>query len=120
MLSADPTMSDPLNPQSWNRYSYVGNDPLTFTVPTGFSWLSNFFDDIATFVRAVLKSRSSALPEKPAKARVIRAARIPCSPIYVRRYSFRNSLLQRVGKGATEANFCGPFRTHGLRFIPET
>jgi RHS repeat-associated protein len=53
MMSADPTIPDPLNPQSWNRYSYVGNDPLTFTDPSGFSWLSNFFHDIATFFRAV-------------------------------------------------------------------
>jgi RHS repeat-associated protein len=53
MMSADPTIPDPLNAQSWNRYSYVGNDPLTFTDPSGFSWLSNFFHDIARFFRSV-------------------------------------------------------------------
>jgi RHS repeat-associated protein len=31
MISADPTVPDPLDPQAFNRYSYVGNDPLTFT-----------------------------------------------------------------------------------------
>jgi hypothetical protein len=30
MMSADPTVPDPLNAQTWNRYSYVGNDLLTF------------------------------------------------------------------------------------------
>jgi RHS repeat-associated protein len=35
MTSADPTVPDPLNVQAWNRYSYVGNDPLTFTDPNG-------------------------------------------------------------------------------------
>ena len=25
MTSADPTVSDPMNPPGWNRYSYVGN-----------------------------------------------------------------------------------------------
>jgi RHS repeat-associated protein len=53
MVSADPTVPDPLNPQAWNRYSYVGNDPLTFTDPSGFSWLSSFFHSVSTFFRAV-------------------------------------------------------------------
>jgi len=35
MISADPTVPDPLDAQAWNRYSYVGNDPLTFTDPSG-------------------------------------------------------------------------------------
>src|SRR6202041_872177 len=53
MMSADPTIPDPLNAQAWNRYSYVGNDPLTFTDPSGFSWLSNFFHDISNFFRSI-------------------------------------------------------------------
>ena len=50
MVSADPTVPDPLNAQAWNRYSYVGNDPLTFTDPSGFSWLSNAFHSITHFL----------------------------------------------------------------------
>jgi hypothetical protein len=46
MISADPTVPDPMNAQAWNRYSYVGNDPLAFTDPSGFSWLSSFFHSI--------------------------------------------------------------------------
>jgi RHS repeat-associated protein len=49
--SADPTVTDPLNPQGWNRYSYVGNDPLAFTDPNGFSWLSSFFHSVTNFIR---------------------------------------------------------------------
>lgn len=35
MLSADPVNSEPSNLQRYNRYSYVNNQPLSFTDPTG-------------------------------------------------------------------------------------
>ena len=38
MLQADPIVQDALNGQNLNRYSYVMNNPLAFTDPTGFSW----------------------------------------------------------------------------------
>jgi hypothetical protein len=50
MISADPTVPDAMNAQAWNRYSYVGNDPLAFTDPSGFSWLSDLFHGIANFL----------------------------------------------------------------------
>src|SRR5689334_12144096 len=34
-LSADTLVSNPANPQSLNRYSYVLNNPLKYTDPTG-------------------------------------------------------------------------------------
>ena len=36
-LSADPHIPDPSNAQSYNRYTYVNNNPLTFVDPTGFA-----------------------------------------------------------------------------------
>jgi hypothetical protein len=36
MMSADPTIPDPLNGQSFNRYSYVNNGPLSATDPSGY------------------------------------------------------------------------------------
>ncbi|WKD51246.1 RHS repeat-associated core domain-containing protein [Microbulbifer spongiae] len=35
-LSPDPIVQAPGNSQSWNRYSYVMNNPLSFTDPSGF------------------------------------------------------------------------------------
>ncbi len=36
-LSADPLVQDPINGQSYNRYSYVLNNPTNLTDPTGFA-----------------------------------------------------------------------------------
>jgi len=36
-LSADPTIPHPMDPQSYNPYSYTVNNPLTYTDPTGFA-----------------------------------------------------------------------------------
>ncbi len=51
MLSADPVVPDAANPQAWNRYSYVANDPLAFTDPSGYSWLSQFFHGVVHFLQ---------------------------------------------------------------------
>ncbi|VVH60616.1 Rhs-family protein [uncultured Gammaproteobacteria bacterium] len=37
-LSADPHIQDPYNTQSYNRYSYVMNNPLKYTDPSGYWW----------------------------------------------------------------------------------
>jgi RHS repeat-associated protein len=36
MISADPFVPDPTNSQSYNRYSYVLNNPVTLSDPSGF------------------------------------------------------------------------------------
>src|SRR5262249_58977189 len=36
-LTTDPIVADPLDGQSWNRYSYVRGNPLSLVDPTGFA-----------------------------------------------------------------------------------
>ncbi|OIR25422.1 hypothetical protein BGC33_06485 [Bathymodiolus thermophilus thioautotrophic gill symbiont] len=44
-LSADPNIQSPYNTQSYDRYSYVLNNPLKYTDPSGF--LFEWFGDLA-------------------------------------------------------------------------
>ncbi len=43
-LQADPIIQEPYNLQSFARYSYVMNNPLAYTDPTGYSRWTNFRD----------------------------------------------------------------------------
>ncbi|CAB5499050.1 Rhs-family protein, partial [Bathymodiolus thermophilus thioautotrophic gill symbiont] len=53
-LSADPHIQDPYNTQSYNRYSYVMNNPLKYTDPSGYSW--NPFKAVSKAWRSVWRS----------------------------------------------------------------
>jgi RHS repeat-associated protein len=57
MLSADPVVGDPLNGQTWNRYSYVGNNPLAFTDPTGYCAVcfGEFFSRVSNGISGFLQ-----------------------------------------------------------------
>jgi RHS repeat-associated protein len=45
-ISPDSIVPEPGNPQSLNRYSYVGNNPVNRIDPSGHSWLSKFFRSV--------------------------------------------------------------------------
>lgn len=68
-LSADPENAgaDPMNPQSWNAYSYALGSPMVFTDPTGttisgdiYSTLKDFFSEIGNVFRGSGSSGSCA------------------------------------------------------------
>ena len=52
-VSADPFVQSPKDLQSLNRYSYVRNNPLSFTDPSGF-FLRGFFRSVGRFLRKAL------------------------------------------------------------------
>lgn len=84
-LSADPFVQDATNSQSLNRYSYVMNNPLSMTDPSGFFWkkLKNAFKKIA---RAVVKA---------VKAVVRAVAIVALGPIYAT-YKLQWNLAKRA------------------------
>ena len=49
-LSADPNIQSPYNTQSYNRYSYVLNNPLKYTDPSGY-FFKKLFRSIKRFVK---------------------------------------------------------------------
>jgi RHS repeat-associated protein len=52
-LQADPIIQEPYNLQNYNRYSYVMNNPLAFTDPTGYSRWTKFRDRYGKTVLAI-------------------------------------------------------------------
>jgi len=51
-LQADPFVQDQRNSQSLNRYSYVQNNPLSYTDPSGY-FLKKLFKKIGRFIKKV-------------------------------------------------------------------
>ena len=59
-MSADPFVQDPTNSQSLNRYTYVGNNPLSCTDPSGY-FLKKIFKAVTSFFKSVFNAIKSLL-----------------------------------------------------------
>jgi len=59
--SADPLLGSPKDPQSWNRYVYVRNDPINIMDPSGQGWLSWLVRIILVIVQLITNIPLGAL-----------------------------------------------------------
>jgi RHS repeat-associated protein len=87
-LSADPTVPYPDSTQSFNRYSYVQNNPLTYVDPTG-------FEDTVT----ITGSRSGGLDGGYGGGRALAAQPAGISPAAI---DFESEQLEEVTVTATK------------------
>ncbi len=53
-LQADPLIQAPKNSQSYNRYAYVINNPLSLTDPSGFSFFSKLWKKVRPFIGVIV------------------------------------------------------------------
>ena len=58
-LQADPIIQAPNDSQSYNRYAYVRNNPLSLTDPSGYSWLSKAWKKIKPFIGVIIVAVAS-------------------------------------------------------------
>lgn len=53
-ITADPTIQKPFDPQDLSRYTYCRNNPINLADPTGHSWFSRMWGQIASAIVGIV------------------------------------------------------------------
>ncbi len=69
--SADTVTQFPYSTQGWNRYSYVNNDPLAFTDPSGHCVLGCFWQHVGHFISGIGHAVSHFLQTNPVARAIV-------------------------------------------------
>jgi hypothetical protein len=75
-ISADTIIPDPANPQAHNRYTYVANNPTTFTDPSGHGWIRDIASGFGPVIVNVAVKTLNVVIKAPswAQARIYKIA----------------------------------------------
>jgi RHS repeat-associated protein len=111
VMSADPIVQAPAMSQSYNRYSYVMNGPLSLTDPSGFSWWTDLRDDwlkpAAAIVVAIYAPQISGYLWGEAYAGVACYAGVTTAQVAIVQGATAGFLAGAITGGTVESAFYG-------------